>query len=127
MDIIQLLSTAACLLTALGGFELVKWLFNRKSDKRVAEASATGAELKNDVDEFRFLRERLEYVDKQLLEKEQRFAEQTDIVRQLNKQLLDQTVNNGALQAEISELKAERKMKLCIVRNCPNREPQSGY
>lgn len=28
---------------------------------------------------------------------------------------------------EIIELKAERKMKLCEVRNCTKREPQSGY
>lgn len=127
MEIQGLLTTLAGAVAALGGFELVKWLLTRKSNSRVAEANADSAELKNDMDEFHFLRERLEFKDRQLLEKEQRFAEQTDLVRSLNKQLLEETVKNGALQAEISGLKAERRMKLCERRGCKDRQPQSGY
>lgn len=115
------------LLLALGGFEFVKWLFMRKSNARVAQASADGAELKNDMDEFHFLRERIEFKDRELVEKEKRFAEQTEIVRSLNKQLLEQTIENGKLQAKISGLEAERSMKLCERKGCVNREPQSGY
>lgn len=121
------MTTLAGVVAALGGFEFVKWVLTRKSNSRVAEANADSAELKNEVDEFHFLRERLEFKDKQLMEKEQRFVEQTELVRSLNKQLLDQTVENGKLKAEISELKAERKMKLCERRGCVDRQPQSGY
>lgn len=115
------------LIGVLGGFELVKWLFNRRSNGRIAEASADEAELKNDVDEFHFLRERIEFKDKQLTEKEKRFAEQTDVVRALNKQLLDMTIENGKLQARVAALEAERAMKLCERRGCAQRQPQSGY
>lgn len=104
----------------LGGFEGIKWWVNRKTNARIAETKA-------DSDEFHLLRERLELSDKQLLDKEQRFHEQTQIVRDLNKQLLDKTVENGNLQARISALEAERALKLCERRGCNNRQPQSGY
>lgn len=127
----EIIITAGSVITSLGGFELVKWIVkwivNRKSNKRVAEANADSVELKNDIDEFHFLKERIEFKDKQLIEKEERFMKQTEHVMSLNKQLLEQTIENGRLKAENSELKAERKMKLCEVRNCLQREPQSGY
>lgn len=127
MDLITLASTFGGVLTALGGWELVKWFLNRKSNSRIAETKA-------DSDEFHLLRERLEVSDKHLLEKEkqlyekeQRFHEQTLIVRDLQKQLLEKTHENGELKAELSALKAERKIKLCEIRGCTDRQPQSGY
>lgn len=107
-------------LGAVGGLEFIKWLFTRKSSGRVAEAKA-------DTDEFRYLRERIEFADKQLLDKEQRFKEQTDMVRDLNRQLLEKQTQIGDLQSQVSELLAERKMKLCERRGCQDRQPQSNY
>lgn len=127
MDIPTIIASCAGVLTALGGWEFVKWLLNRKSNKRIAEANAESMELKNERDEFHFLRERLEYKDSAMMEKEKRFNEQTDLVRSLNRQLLDQTIENGKLQARISALEAERAMKLCEKRGCIERQPQSGY
>lgn len=127
MDISTIAASFGGVLTALGGWEFVKWLLNRKSNARIAEANAENMELKNEVDEFHFLRERLEFKEKEMMEKEKRFVEQTELVRTLNRQLLDQTIENGKLQARVSELEAERKMKLCERRGCLQREPQSGY
>lgn len=127
MEFGEIIITAGSVITSLGGFELVKWIVNRKSNERVAEANADSVELKNDIDEFHFLKERIEFKDKQLIEKEERFMKQTEHVMSLNKQLLEQTIENGKLQAEVSALRAERKMKLCEVRSCGEREPQSGY
>ena len=124
MDII---TGFAGMLAALGGFKFVEWVFTRKSNGRIAEANADAAELKNERDEFHFLRERLEYKDAAMMEKEKRFVEQTELVRSLNKQLLEQTIENGRLMARISALEAERSMKLCERKGCINREPQSGY
>lgn len=120
-------TTIITVLLSVGVLEFVKWMFTRKSNARIVKAQADTAELKNDVDEFHFLRERLEFKDKELVEKEKRFVEQTNLVRDLNRQLLDQTIDNGKLQARISELEAERKMKLCERRGCMDRQPQSGY
>jgi hypothetical protein len=127
MDIPTIIASCAGVLTALGGWEFVKWLLNWKSNKRIAEANAESMEVKNERDEFHFLRERLEYKDSAMMEKEKRFIEQTELVRSLNRQLLDQTIENGKLQARISALEAERAMKLCEKRGCIDRQPQSGY
>lgn len=115
------------LLGTLGGFEFVKWAFTRKSNSRIATAEAELAETKADRDDFHLLRERLELADRQLLEKEQRFHEQTELVRSLNVQLLEKTTEVGRLQSRISALEAEREMKLCERRGCADRQPQSGY
>ena len=107
-------------LTALGGLELIKWLANRKSNVRVAAAEAERAEIKSNIDEFALLREQITFLQQQMLDKEARFAEQTNLVRSLNAEVL-------VMKARLVELETERKMKLCEVRNCPNRQPQSGY
>ena len=134
MEISTLITSCGGVLTALGVKEIVIWLLKRKSNKRIADAEADKAELKNDVDEFHLLRERLEVADKhnlekekQLYDKEQRFHEQTLLVRDLNRQLLDAAKEKGELLARISALEAERAMKLCERKGCVQRQPQSGY
>lgn len=114
-------------ITTLGGFESIKWWVNRKTNARMLD-------IKADSDEFELLRKRLNTADehllakeKQLYDKEQRFHEQTLLVRDLQKQLLDTMQVIGDQKAEISALKAERAMKLCERRGCATREPQSGY
>lgn len=123
----DMLQTAIAILGTLGGFEFIKWIFNRKPNKRIVDAEADAAEVRAEADEFHLYRERLELADRQLLEKEQRFHEQTILVRDLNKQLVSKVTEIGTLQARISALEAERAMKLCERRGCTERKPQSGY
>ena len=127
MEVGSTITTAITMITALGGLEFLKWLWTRKSKARLAAAEANAAELKAEKDEYYLLRERLEFMDKQMIEKEQRFNEQTNLLRDTNRQLLEQIKENGLLSAKIASLEAERAMKLCQVRNCAMREPQSGY
>lgn len=127
MDWSGIVTSVVSLIAALGGLEFLKWLWTRKSKARMAAAEADVAELKAEKDEYYLLRERLEFMDKQMLGKEQRFDEQTAVLREVQKQLNEEVKNNGLLSAEIAALKAERAMKLCQVRNCSRREPQSGY
>lgn len=127
MELIEIITTAGVTVGTLGGFELIKWLFTRSTAKRIEHATAESTETQAERDEFHLLRERLELADRQLLEKEQRSYEQTDELRKTTGELLDAERKIGALSSEISELKAERRMKLCEKRNCAQREPQSGY
>lgn len=127
MDINSIITSVVSLIAALGGIEFLKWLWTRKSKTRMAEAEADAAKLKVEKDEFQLLRDRLQYADQQLIEKEQRFNEQTNLLRETNRQLLEQIKENGLLSAKVASLEAERAMKLCQVRMCPKREPQSGY
>ena len=109
----EVILTAASILGTLGGWEMIKYLLNRKTNTRKAEAEA-------DSSEFTVLRETVVFLQEQLQKKEERFAEQTDLVRKLTSENLELTRENAML-------KAERSLKLCERRNCMNREPQSGY
>ena len=109
----EVLLTAASILGTLGGWEMIKYLINRKTNTRKAEAEA-------DSSEFTVLRDTVVFLQEQLQKKEERFAEQTDLVRKLTSENLELTRENAML-------KAERSLKLCERRNCMNREPQSGY
>lgn len=109
----QICTTAGGLLAALGGFEFIKWLVTRKTGKRKEDAEADGSE-------FSVLKDTTIFLQEQLRLKEERFASQTNRVREL-------TDENLRLIREVSMLKAEREIKLCEVRACPGREPQSGY
>lgn len=127
MEIESIVTSVVSLLAALGGLEFLKWLWTRKSKARLAAAEADAAELKASADEYHLLKERIDNLNQQLSNKENRFDEQTQLLRQTNKELLEQIKENGLLSAKIAALEAERAMKLCQVRNCVKREPQSGY
>ena len=127
MEINTIVTSVVSLLAALGGLEFLKWLWTRKSKARLAAAEADAAELKASADEYHLLKERIDNLNQQLSNKENRFDEQTQLLRQTNKELLEQIKENGLLSARIAALEAERAMKLCQVRNCAKREPQSGY
>lgn len=127
MEIGNIVTSIVSLLAALGGLEFLKWLWTRKSKARMAAAEADAAELKAEKDEYHLLRERLEFTEAQMIEKEQRFNDQTNLLRDTNRQLMEQIKENGLLSAKVAALEAERSMKLCQVRSCPKREPQSGY
>lgn len=128
------LGIVATVITALGGLELFKWLYTRRSKRKESMANADKAEaeaekaevevesleLKNEEDEFHFLRDRLKYKDEELMAKDKRITE-------LVERVIEKTMENGTLSARISALEAERKMKLCECRGCPERQPQSGY
>ncbi|MBO5351414.1 MAG: hypothetical protein J6A66_07415 [Alistipes sp.] len=118
----------------LGGLEFIKWLFTRKANSKIADAQADSAKIQAEEDEFHLKKERLKFADEQLLEQEKRYAdlsdkyyEQTLLVRKLNEQAIEREQTIGQQKAEIAELKAERKMKLCERRGCDKRVPQSGY
>lgn len=114
MEYITIIATAfGTVIASIGGWELIKWFLNRKSNKRMAEAQA-------DDSEFSVLSKTNTFLQEQLAKKEERFAEQTERIRAL-------TSENIQLTGRVARLEAERCMKLCEVRKCPNRQPQSGY
>ena len=127
MELSTIITSVVSLLAALGGLEFLKWLWTRKSKARMAAAEADAAELKASADEYHLLKERIDNLNEQIAAKEKRFDEQTQLLRQTNKELLEEIKQNGLLSAKIAALESERAMKLCQVRNCAKREPQSGY
>lgn len=123
----ELTQTLLAIVGTLGGWEAIKWLLTRRANKKVADATAAQAEVQTEEAEFVYLRKRIEFSEQQLAAKEQRFADQTEVLRTAQRELLDMTIANGELLAEIAALKAERALKLCERRGCANRQPQSDY
>ena len=74
MDIIGILTGVASLLGTLSIWEAVKYLLNRRTNKRMEEADA-------DSKEFAVLRDMVEFLQTQLKDKEERFADQTARLR----------------------------------------------
>ena len=107
--------------------ELVKANIKRKFQDRklelvdkVIELDAESRKVKAEADEFHHLREMVEWLQQQLYNKEERFAEQTKLVRDLQRSLMES-------EKKVVMLETERSMKLCERRGCLTREPQSGY
>lgn len=105
------------ILGGIGGLEFIKWLFTRK---RVARS-----------DEFKLLRETNEFLQTQQLEKEKRFAEQTQVLRATQRDLLETTkreADSGITHArEIAALNVELARVRCEDTDCPFRQPPNAF
>ncbi len=109
----QVVEIVVSVITALGGWEMVKYCLNRKTNRRKEEAEADNVE-------FSVLREAMDFLQGQLKDKEQRFAEQTDLVRKQNLDILE-------LNKEKAQLELELQRFRCVIKGCANRDPQNGY
>ena len=108
-----IIETLLTVITALGGFEAIKYFLNRKTNKRKAEAEADSAE-------FNALREYNEFLQRQLSDKEERFTNQTDRLRTIQDEYFDLMKKNAQTELELQKFR-------CIRAKYPNREPQNGY
>jgi len=113
MEVTVILEVVAAVLGALGGWEAIKYLINRKTNARKEEAEADSAE-------FCVLRETVEFLQTQLKEKEERFANQTDRLRKLQDDYFELLKKNAATELELQRFR-------CVRPKCAQREPQNGY
>ncbi len=148
MGIGDLLTTISGVIVALGGWKIAEALIFRKSKGKLFSAEASEAEAearkaKTSADEAHFdllvkqlniSEERNLRLQEELSAKEERFHEQTQLLRKTNADLrkadtdlLEATKIIGSRDKRIAELEAERRMKLCERKGCNRREPQSGY
>lgn len=100
-------------LTAAGGFEFIRYIIERKYKERINEAQA-------DKDELHVIRETVEFLQEQLHNSEQKYSEQTAVLRKTNNELIE-------IQKEKSNLELELQRFRCVVAKCHRREPQNGY
>ena len=113
MELNEIITTLGTVIAALGGWEAIKYLLNRKTNARKEEAEA-------DSVEFGVLKETMLFLQEQLHDKEKRFCDQTDRLRKVQD-------DNYNLLKEKSAMELELQMYRCIRKKCPNREPQNGY
>lgn len=104
--------------------EIVRWIKNRKTDSRIEEAHA-------DSEEFSSLRETVQFLQEQLKSKEERFAEQTGMVRNLNSEVIQLTKEKAGVELEYARYKADTELELekvrCEDKPCPWRKPPNAY
>lgn len=122
------------ILGALGGLEFIKWLFTRKQNERIAETKADAAEFEKYQKQIDYANERLLIKDQRIEEKDKLLSAKDDRYHELSQKYHEQTLvlreaNALLLKKEemIGCLKEERAKKLCEVKKCGKREPQSGY
>ena len=105
---------------AVGGWELIKYLINLKTNKRKEEAEADSLEFSVLKDTVTFLQEQLHEMVRQDAEKENRFVEQTHRLRKVQD-------DNYQLLKDKSKLELELQKYKCIREKCANRQPPNGY
>lgn len=103
MDWTGTLTAAATIVTALGGLELIKFLLNRKTNKRVADANAFEVERKAIIEDYKRVQEELDKLQKKVDELYKR-------VHQLESERLDLIHENNRLRLELKE--AEKRVCL---------------
>lgn len=101
------------ILGALGGVETIKYLMNRKSNSRIALAEAESAE-------FHTLQETVQFLQSQLQEKEERFANQTERLRRTQDDLFKEREARHNAELELA-------LKRCDDNDCPFRQPPNAY
>ena len=106
-------TTIITLLGSLGGVELVKWLFNRRANARIVEAEADGAELRN-------IQATIDFLQSQVQAKEERFAAQTDRLRQTQDDLFAERERRHQAELQLA-------VKRCDDLTCPHRQPPTVY
>lgn len=100
----------ATIIASLGGLELVKFLFNRKSQSRLADAEADSAE-------FKQLREYNEFLQAQLQDKEERFVSQTGRLRATQDELFKERDLRHDIELQLVQKRCDR------ITQCPFRIP----
>ena len=113
LDMNELITHVISALGIVGGWEAIRYLINRKANQRMENSKA-------DSLEFSVLKETVDFLQQQLKDKEIRFAEQTEIVRELNGDVLRLTREKASVEMELQKYK-------CVVPKCANRQPQNGY
>ena len=116
------------ILGAVGGIEIFKFIYNlitrRKTDVRLSLAEAKTAE-------FKHLQETNDWLQIQLQRKEERFEEQTQLVRKQNVEILSLTSEMAEKDINHAKEIAALEIKLVEVRcddsPCPFRQPPNAY
>lgn len=88
MDWGGVLTAAATIVTALGGLELVKYLLNRKSNSRIAEANAFNVEREALLEDYKRVQGEVDELKKKVDELYKRLhsleSERLDLIRENN-------------------------------------------
>ncbi|MCM1376957.1 MAG: hypothetical protein NC097_04895 [Clostridium sp.] len=104
------------LLGAIGGLEAIKWLMNRKNASRIVRAQAMTEEQSALSAREKLYEDTILFLQQQLKEKEERFAQQTELLRQSTSSELELTRQLGQLELRLQRCRCDKF-------NCADRQP----
>ena len=127
MDYTSILEVSASMGTVIGGWEFIKYMLNIRTNKRKerseadkAKAEADKAEAEASSADFSVLRETVEFLQQQLKDKEERFANQTDRLRKVQDDYFELLKTDAQKDLELQRFR-------CVRPKCAQREPKNGY
>ena len=118
MDYTNILEISASMGAAIGGWEFIKYMLNIRTNKRKERSEADKA--KAEAADFSVLRETVEFLQQQLKDKEERFANQTDRLRKVQDDYFTLLQEKAKADLELQRFR-------CVRPKCAEREPQNGY
>lgn len=117
---ITLIAAFGGVITALGGWEFVKWFLNKKSNQRIAEATADDAETNAEANDWALLEKRETFMQGQLVLKEERIADLTERLRTEREKYIELMASNAkadiAHQKEITGLRISHQKEIAKTR-----------
>lgn len=96
-------SVAGVLITALGGWEFVKYLLNRKSNSRISAANAFEVEYKALIEDYKRVQHEVDSAKLEIKELDKKVDELYKQVHELEKERLDLIKENNELRLALKE------------------------
>ena len=104
------------MLGALGGYEIIKVIANRKTDKRKESATASSMEGDNN-------RTNIDWLEKRLVERDTKIDAVYGELRKEQTKLLEEVHKRYEVELKLQAMETKR----CDVRGCKGRIPPSDY
>ena len=111
------LAAAGGLVTALGGWEFIRYMLNRRSNSRIAEANAGIKEIEKDERELGVMKQLVESLQKRIEQQDEKIKELNGRMDKLYEQLHERERENNSLVRENNELRLalkEAEHNLCV-------------
>lgn len=103
IDISTLVTAIGGMVAALGGFEFIKWIFNRKSNERIAAAQAFEIEYKSIIEDYKRVQAEVDKNKLQIDELNKKIDNLYQKVHELESDKLQLIQENNALKLELKE------------------------
>ncbi len=120
MEYTDIFGIVASMGAAVGGWEFIKYMLNIRTNKRKENYEADKAKAEAKSADFDVLRETTEFLQQQLKEKEERFANQTERLRKVQDDYFTLLQEKAKVDLELQRFR-------CVRPKCAQREPQNGY
>lgn len=110
IDFSTLLTAAGGMVAAMGGFEFIKWMFNRKSNERISAAQAFEVEYKALIEDYHRVQMEVDKNKEQIEELNKKIDSLYEKVHKLEGDKLELIQENNSLKLQLKE--AEKKVCL---------------